>query len=320
MSRYKPIHIAVFLTFALIADWGCHKVVTGYLSDNIYYVENPFPVYRGVTTTSAILEGDGSTTPLQVKLLAVKNKLTGASADSMFLKPQVLKTFSDAITSNDSTVALLQAKLKDSLVAPFGIGSIGGRMQFSQGSLHIDTGMYSIDLLVSNVRGARTLPDVCDIHVMNPAEYQVVTAPYAYFQDTLTGARNYNVPAPDITVTSNPAGPDSVIFQWTDQNGLSFNPAAGEVIARTGLPTFRSWDPYYPQELGDSTITHRYPGDLNYFPVFASWGTFSNYICYYRIPGRYVTAGQHVHLAFALEFLDKGTHYVQIRLNGVTHI
>src|SRR5262245_5141055 len=92
---------------------GCKKQESGFLSDNLYYLENAFSMAQGVTTVSASMVADGSTAPLKVTLLAVREKKSGKSADSLFLKAQPLAVFSGNVTYNDSTPETLRAKLKD---------------------------------------------------------------------------------------------------------------------------------------------------------------------------------------------------------------
>src|SRR6266540_786348 len=105
--------------------YGCKKQEVGFLSDNLYYLENPFMVQQGITTTSSSMVADGSSLPLKTTLLAIKNKTTGKRVDSMFLKPQTITVYTGTVTYNDTTEALLRAKLKDSVVAPFSINSLG---------------------------------------------------------------------------------------------------------------------------------------------------------------------------------------------------
>ena len=70
--------------FALTVNGACKKQASGFLSDNLYYLENPFPVPQGVTTVSGSMVADGSTAPMKVTLLGVREKKGGKSADSAF--------------------------------------------------------------------------------------------------------------------------------------------------------------------------------------------------------------------------------------------
>ena len=52
----------------------CKKQEVGFLSDKLFYRVNPFVAVKGRVTTTAPLEVDGSTQPLNVKLLEVRGE------------------------------------------------------------------------------------------------------------------------------------------------------------------------------------------------------------------------------------------------------
>ena len=132
LKNKKSMLASLLLTVALLIIYGCQKVPKGFISDNIFYNINPFTVSQGITTVSTGLVIDGSTTPLNVKLLAVRDMGTGKDASGILLKLDTIRVFKGAVDYNDSTEALLNLKLKDSTLAPFSVNGIGGRLQFTQ--------------------------------------------------------------------------------------------------------------------------------------------------------------------------------------------
>jgi hypothetical protein len=314
-----PLCLLAILAATVITG-SCNKQAVGFLSENLYYLENPFFVAQGVTTVSASMVTDGSTAPLQVKLLGIREKKSGKSADSAFLKPQQMTVFSGNVTYNDSTPETLRSKLKDSLVAPFSVNPIGGRLQFTGTTTFIPQGLYTMDVDVSNVRGMKTLTEACDINIL-PTEYFVQAGTsYSYLNDTITQGRVYATP--ELTATRNASGPAVITIKWVDENGKVYNPAKGEVQARAGLASFQNWDPYYDVQLTDTAFVFQYPDKVPVFPVFnpalVGVGIQADYWCYYRIPAAYIAEpGQEYRLAFAFKLPNAvGTYNIIIKTVG----
>lgn len=326
MLNYKCVHFIALCTIALTVSMSCQKVEKGYLSDNIYYLQNPFTVQQGTTATSGTIVGDGSTSPLSVKLLAVRNELTGENADSMLLKKDTILVYKDAVTYQDSTLALLNAKLKDSAVAPFSVNPLGGRLQFTQASQFVDTGVYTIDVTVSNMRGTKTLNNACNL-VITPLSTQD-----SLFYKSVTASNAAEVfsslPSNTLTVTivRYPAGPNKIVLKWLDKNGTAFDPAAGEIVARTGRPTFKDWNPYYPEVKTDTSIEYQYPAGIPQIPAYAStvisngssWG---GGICYYRIALAHTDIQMAINtVSTILYYVTQGTYIVTYSLNNIVRV
>jgi hypothetical protein len=299
---------------------SCAKPDKGFISDNIYYKENPLNASQGSTTVSQPLEADGSTFPLTVSLLKVTNKTTGQVADSLLLQAKDIKGYSGNVTFADSTVNGLLAKITQTKVAPLTINKIGGRIQLTPATVAVPAGTYSIDVMATNVRGSRTITNACDI-VIQPTEYvKQLGAAYNYLLDTTTADRIYTTP--EISVVRNPAGASEIIFKWVDETGRVFNPAAGEVLTRDGLASFVNWDPYYPVKLTDTTFVFTYPAQAPSFPVFnparVGGGTQTDYWCYYQIPAKFLTAGRYARTGFTLQFPNvQGSYTITIKEWGV---
>ena len=80
ITGYAGVCLAIVLLFT-----GCEKVEKGFLSDNMYYVENPLTTSQGSVTVSSSIVADGSTTPLQVELTRVVDD-KGNDMDSILTK------------------------------------------------------------------------------------------------------------------------------------------------------------------------------------------------------------------------------------------
>jgi hypothetical protein len=297
--------------------------VKGYLSDSVYYLENPFTVSQGVTTTSSSLVTDGSTAPLHVELLSIKNLLTGVAVDSMFLKPDTIRIYKDAVTSSDSTLTLLNAKLKDSAVAPFSINNTGGRLQFTQATKYVTAGSYSIDISISNSRGSRVISNACEIDVISTIEDSLFYKGYSYVDST---GNNWSYPSASalkITIARQEAGANKIIFIWKDKNGTIFNPSKGEVVPRNARPSFTDWDPFYTAVKTDTSIEYQYPAGVPQFPVFSTcfnYPSFGTGIMYYQIPWKYTDIGLNVNpVSTIMYYSTKGTYYVTFVLSDIAH-
>ncbi|WP_343669714.1 hypothetical protein [Chitinophaga sp.] len=308
---------------------SCEKIEKGFLSDSVYYLENPFTVQQGTTTTSSTLVADGSTNPINVKLLSVRNVYTGESADSMFLRPQTITIFKDAVTQSDSTLALLNAKMQDSTVAPFSINPIGGRLQFTRASLYLDTGRYTIDVNVSNIKGEKTLKNACDI-IVTPlsATYTVVyrrvqTTPPDNDADRTTVQENDTYPV-DIKYT--PSDVSKVIIKWLDKNGKPFNPSTDMQRLALTYPTFHDWDPYYPVVTTDSTMEMEFPKLGIGMPLFTSltvggtaW-TDGACLSYYRILPKATDINKTLRLTHSIKFLTDGIYEITFHITVAAKI
>jgi hypothetical protein len=299
---------------------NCKKTAEGFLSENIYYKENPLIATQGALTVSQPLEVDGSTSPMNVTLLRVIDKATGESVDSLMLKELEIPGFTDVITYADSTVESVMSKITVTKAAPLSVNKIGGRIQLTSATQYVPAGNYSIDVAVSNVRGNKTIVNACDINIL-PTEFFILPgAPYSYLLDTFTQGRIYTTP--EITAARNTEGPAVITIKWIDENGNVFNPAAGEVLTRPGLASFENWDPYYDVELTDTAFVFPYPDHVPEFPVFnpalVGTGTQTDYWCYYSIPARFIAEpNQELRTGFAFMLPNAvGSYNVTIKVIG----
>lgn len=307
----------IFIVLSAVIFIACKKTIHGYISDQIFYQVNPFDVQQGQTVVSSSLVTNGSTQPLHVQVLGLHDA-NGRDVMDIFTTPQSITTFSGEVTYNDSTEESLKAKLHDSLVSPFNIAEIGGRLQFTSATSYLDPGSYNLDISVSNVRGTKILQDACQINIVPSVYYVLSSAPYSYLMDTITQVRTYSTP--NIQVEREIEGPAIITFKWLDADGKTFNPKNGEVLSRPGLASFQNWDPYYDVQLTDTAFVFQYPDNVPTFPAFttALVGTTTEvgYACYYRIPAQYLKEpGQESRTGYYMYFPNAvGSYHVTIQV------
>lgn len=327
----RNIFFILGVSAMLVIGTRCTKVVHGYLSDNVYYQVNPFEVQQGVTTVSSSLVLNGSSAPLHVELMALRDA-AGKDADSILMKPQSIVTYKSTVTSNDTTVALLQAKLNDSLVRPFNIAEIGGRLQFTAATTYVPAGNYTMDIKVSNIRGERYLKDACTF-IIKPLTETSSLGYYSYRPNDPTGTtqifRTESDPfysSFDITHEAS-AGETKIILKFVDKNGKPFNPKTGEVsdwseVAKetTSFPKLSYWAPYYKASYTDSTIVQTIPNIGLRFPFFdlnASYPASGGLRIDNKIKG--LSSDQVIHTVMYFSLFTVGTYYVTYHLNQDTH-
>ncbi len=295
----------------------CEKPEVGYLSDNIFYKVNPFVVEQGTTTYSAAITANGSTSPLYVSLVDVRDA-DGNDASEALLTEQSIPIYTGTITKSDSTLELLYAKMSDSLVAPFNINNIGGRLEFSAATSYLDTGSYFVDVEVSNSKGSYIIEDAVEIQLQTAeTEYEI-----SYRSATTTPVGDettYNsLSAPTVTVERDGSGGNYIYFMFKDVNGNFFVPSNNEIRTRSDRPSFADWDPWYEPVKNDTAMIFQYP-EVKSMPVYSDMtldGTaWSDGICYYRVNGNYVVGDEHVNPVFTINYNMTGTYYVTIQMD-----
>ena len=324
MRLHKIIFAAatsLVLCSALLAS--CEKQAVGFLSDRIYYLQNPYYQQQGINSVSSSLIVDGSTPPLYASIVSIINASTGKSADSMFLQPRTISTYKGVVSSLDSTLEMLKAKLQDSLVAPFNINPIGGRLQFTAASLFIDSGSYNLSIHVKNERAERTISNAC-LLVINPVSSPDTVLYRAWTIVDASGVANAIADPPSTDVTRASQGPAKIMFKWKDKNGALFNPAAGQVIKRTGRPTFKDWDPYYAEIKTDTSIEYEYPAGIPRMPAYLSvplkedGSTWNDGICYYRVTNASTVSGMGINTVSTIQYnVTQGTYTITYNLFNV---
>src|SRR5437773_1104445 len=99
----------ILLSVCCIFLYCCKKVEIGFLSDRLFYRTNPFVAVVGRVTTGLPIETDGSTAPLNVTMLAIRDK-NGQSADKL-LREYEIPIYKGEVLATDTTIDMLNSKL-----------------------------------------------------------------------------------------------------------------------------------------------------------------------------------------------------------------
>jgi len=310
----RPYIYLATLAVYLVTVLSCKKTETGYLSPNLFYNPKLLEVPQGKVFYSSAINADQSSLPLQVELLSIRNKATGQAAENM-LKEFEVSTFSAGITDADSTLALLNAKIVKSTRPPFHLNETGGRLEFTSATNNVDTGMYVIDVKVTNSRGSITILNACDIHITGPVAYTILSA-FSSTSPIGLEADFINLPNPEISVERDAGGPNKITIKVVDKNGVAFSPANGEVITRGDRGNFAQMNPYYPMVKSAIGMEWGFPVLPNGFPIkTGNNGT----LAYYRIPGAYVTENRNVNFTFdAFKVYAPGSYTLTLKLPTIT--
>lgn len=150
---------------------SCETIQEGYMSENVYYMQNPYTVEQGSTVNSAALELDMSTTPVTVKLLDIRNVVTGVTEEAWYGNSMVTYWNQAPSIVSDTTLELLQQKYTLSEYPIFKVNEIGGRLEFSRGTENVPLGEYEIDVVVTNMRETRYIYNACNIILTAPTEF-----------------------------------------------------------------------------------------------------------------------------------------------------
>ncbi len=272
----------------------------GFLGNKFYYLSNPFIGIKGRVTTSVPIQADGSTLPLTVKLLEVRDR-SGKPTDVLG-KQYEIPIYKGEVTPADSTPALLAQKIGLAMYTPFNVNSNGGRLELTPATAMIDTGTYNFDIEVSNLKGTRTIKNVAKVVISPVVSFQIVR------QFASTSAPNQEA----VTTTQSAfalgverrEGPNKIIIKFADKNGALFNPKTGQVVPRVSAPTalryeFRQFAPYYAEEKTDTALVYTYPEKLPVFPLFQ---LNTAYLASYRIPSNYNDLGMNLNPEFSVRF------------------
>lgn len=294
----KNIYIkSIALGCVLLAGGlGCQKVQTGYLSSNLYYLQNPLTSPQGSITVSSVLQVDGSTGPVNVLMTKVVDS-NGTDVYSMMSQKDSFPGFSDAISYTDSTLDLLNKKIVYTKAAPLSVNPIGGRIQLTPATKYVPQGTYTIDIKASNIRGSVSIPNACKIIISSAGSPDTVYAgAYAGTLDPATGGYVAALANPDVSIQFIPSSVNKVVFKWLDMNGKVYDPKTGGIDVRKGRWNFRNFDPYYPQVVTDTSVEYQIPVVPNEFPVFPNTGADGsiprgNFGCFFKLSGSNSTGG-----------------------------
>jgi hypothetical protein len=323
----KFLKISTIGLIAVMIVSGCSKPKPGYLSNVLVYSPKTLVANKGRVTVSQALLVDGSTSPINVKLLRTRNYYTKQNADSILLKKYEIATYRAEVTQNDSTLQQIEAKTGKSMYGSFTVNPIGGRLELSPATNFIDTGTYEFDIMVTNSAGSREVNNAGIIRIVNPVSniditsQSVTTSPTT--AETFTSQSQFTY-----SVVKTSSSENKIIIKFVDKVGKPFNPAQGDVYARADRPTFKTYDPFYTEEKTDTALVYKYPAGLPVFPIYpsvsVSGGNYSN-VYYFRIAAAATVINLYVYpvLGFRLwpmvgQLSVSGTYLVTFKMNFVT--
>ncbi|SFB79152.1 protein of unknown function [Parapedobacter composti] len=303
-----------------VAIGSCTKVENGYISDYITYNIQTLEAVQGQVAYTGSLVLDGSTSPVNVRLLSIRDKETGREATE-FLETYDIATFQGEITAEDNTLEKLMTKIAIAKVPAIMINETGGRVGLTRSTTNVNTGLYTIDVEVTNVRGTKVLNEALDIRLL-PAvshniSYQAMTTSDFGIEDNFIDASQHL----EIEVRREPTEENKIILQWVDRNGTPFNPKAGEIIKRGDRPTFSDWSPYFPEEVTDTGISYKFPNTGLNYPLIRqinlAGSAWNDGIVYYRVVGSATDINRNINPVSTINYHLNGTYTVIYHLKNV---
>lgn len=321
-SNRKKITGIMGCALALFCGWSCEKVKPGYLSSDLFYVQNPLVAARGANTVSGALQVNGSTTPIYVEVVKIVDA-NGNRVDSLLATKGSFPGFSDAISAADSTLDLLNKKIVQVTAPAVSVNPQGGRIQVSPASKAIPMGTYTLDIKVSNSSGSVMLPGACKIVV--GASIPPDTVYSGAYAGTLDALGNYSggLANPNVAVQYIPSSTNKIVFKWVDKNGKVYDAKVHGIDVRKGRWNFRNFDPYYPQVLTDTSVEYQYPTVPNEFPAFPNNGSDGttprgNFGCFFKLSAGSNSTGSAMFTFSDIAFFSQGLYIVTIGLTDVS--
>ena len=319
---YKILKACLPLSAIIIAG-ACSKVEKGFLSPNLYYVENPLYTTQGSVTVSSSLTVDGSTTPMSVELLKVTDE-NGNDVTDVVTKEDSIQGFTGSVSYTDSTLDLLNKKIATTAAVPLSVAPTGGRIQLTPATKYIPTGTYKVSVKATNVRGTRELNDACTVIISGSgAAFVDYGGTYAGTFDGSTGTFLYNVgiSGPDISYAKTDI--NKIVYKFYDKDGKLYNAKQGGITSRKLRWSMREFDPYYPQVLTDSSVEYQFPNVPNQFPAFLNPGIGGiiprgTYGVFPAVPGPQNSTGSPVFVFLDNAFFEKGTFVIAVHFTDIS--
>jgi hypothetical protein len=335
----KIFKIALIITLVLSLAWACRKIEVGFLSSYIQYAVPVIYVPTGSALVSASLAKDGSTLPLKVEMLEIRNKETGQVATDL-LTPRPLLVWKKVYDYKaDKTEALIMAKLESKEIPSFELNDVSGQIRFNENTRFATGKKYEIDLRVSNIRGSKDFKGIGQVELLPfvPVVYSggttITITDKAANTTFYTLVENIDVEKAGtsaickLTKISDASAPGiTVSLKVVDKNGVPFSPKKGEVLRGYPGSVLPSFDDTSINTLDkDDAIEYHFP--VLPFP-FYTWYNASP-LMYYNIVDTAVGAinvtGYNPLRAYYLKFrtnmkiYEPGTWEIKVIFPNVTH-
>ena len=324
MTKNKLVVYASIISIIIFALYSCNKIEKGFISTNLYYLENPLVSTMGSITVSSALITDGSTTPLTVEVTKLVD-MDGNDALPLLGKMDSILGFSGNVSYLDSTLALLNAKLTTTGARPFSVNPHGGRIQLTPATQYIHPGTYTLSVKATNIRGSVNLPDACKIIINGSGDT------YINYGGSYGGKFNPNtggflgpisVNVESVNYSATPI--NKIIYIFHDKNGVVYNAKKGGISNRVNRWSMKQFDPYYPEILTDSSVEYQFPSVPNQFPVFSNSGINNiprgTFGVFPAIPKSNNNSGNPIFVFLDMAFFAKGTFIINVKFNDVEWI
>ncbi len=311
---------------------GCKKIQDGNLSSLIRYEELPIEVPRGRAFVSSAINPEGSSKPLDIKLLNVYNRESGEDVTDIFTKQYEHEVWTALYDPKiDTTLEMINAKRKVALVYPISINPKSGQLESNYTTVNLPVGKYKFDLEVSNPVGTEIFRDIGEFDLIDTPLYVVdairSTVAMKVGDETTTKTIPSDYSHQIVTFISDQE--NKIIVRFLDKNGNLFNPKEGEIARRPNAGTIGG----YLQTMQDYSLsTTLYDDRMEFiygvvpFPL-TSLGNGFNY--YYRIPAPYVQYDESLDLPYntyscnaRLNFrtFAPGTYQIDVIIPMVTRV
>jgi hypothetical protein len=312
----------------IMGAMACKKVPDGFLSDYVRYEVTPIVVPQGRAYVSDALNPEGSAKPMTVKLLAVYNAETGENVTEIFSKKYTIPVWTGFYDpKKDTTLEMINAKRKDSLVYPISINQFSGQLEANFATINLPLGLYDYDLEIKNSTGTKVYPKIGQFQLKEAAYFENPDPRTTVAMKVGAESTTKTLPGGRIEVKHTNEDVNKIVVRIVDENGVAFNPKEGEIGRRpmpgTGIGWLQTMQDYaLSYEEFDDRMEFEY--GVNPFPL-SSLGNGYNY--YYRIPTEFVKFDESLELPdneyscnarFSLRVYLPGTYEVTVIVDGVT--
>ncbi|SMG09223.1 DUF4859 domain-containing protein [Sphingobacterium psychroaquaticum] len=314
-----------YLCIAFFAMYqGCKPDQIGFLNDNLRYGVSTLQVVQGTATSTNPIIANGSSTPMTVELVEIRNRATGAVVPD-FLVPQEFNVYLGQVGEDVTTLEQLSQRIGKKTAPAISINGLGGAAVISPATEGIPAGLYTVDLKATNIAGSKLYKEALDINLIKMKPDSVFAASAT---TTAVGSESnaVNLRNQDFTVSieHKESAENKIIYMWLDKDGKPFNPKKGEIMRRATLPSFADWSPFYAAEMTDTAIVHPYPyykGIVYPVKTVTRVGTtnYTDFASYYRVVADYTDLGRNINTATTARFYKPGTHIVRFKLKTVKH-
>ncbi|MEI5985028.1 MULTISPECIES: DUF5007 domain-containing protein [Sphingobacterium] len=328
----KNKYIIAALLLGTLATGACKKIPDGNLSNIIRYEVQPSTIQQGRAYVSTAINPEGSTKPLNIKLVNVYNRETGENVTPLFEKTYAHKVWKALYDpKKDTTLEQINAKRIDTMIHPIVINPVSGQIEANYTTVNLPLGKYKFDLEISNPTGTKFYKDIGSFDLVEAPLFEIpaVRSTVAMKVGAEGTTKVITSGVEHIRVTRTSETGDKVIVKIVDKNGNAFNPSKGEIARRPNSGN----TPGFLQTMQDYAISTQLFDDRMEFAFgvvpfpLNSLGNGFNY--YYRIPAQYVKYDDSLGLPyntyscnarFSFRTYAPGTYLIEVIVPQVTRV